>query len=314
MSESHYCAFEITENGMALRQRAIAGGKKDEALKVDFTRGVIGQGRPEPGTDIYYMSELVNPAADVPIKESYAKSNSHIMVVVIDGLKLDDDILMTEIGIYCRLIDAVTGAEIHPEILYGYTFTNKYDFIPAGSDYNLHREIAFNTVLSRAGKFEIVFDKTMVYVTHRDLEEILERYYEEKARLYPLNAPIRHDTDTYPEINVIEFGFGCGVSPCEETPCGGTNGKKVRCSVEYLDSDTIQIFTEKEYGVVQSITPLSQISYLITFIDSPVSLYVKLQAYDSGTVENTDRIITSAAYVSDVPPNDTSLLWLKPVQ
>lgn len=180
MSENnHYRAFEITDKGFDLRQTAIAGGdSKSKAnshgrYKIDFTRGAIGQGRPEPDTDIYYMTELVSHAADVPIKESYAENKNHIMVIVIDGTAFEDDVTMTEIGIYARLIDADTGAEVIPEILYGYTYTDKFDYIPAGENYNLYREIAFNTVLSRKGQFEIVYDKNNVYATHKEIEDMI---------------------------------------------------------------------------------------------------------------------------------------------
>jgi hypothetical protein len=169
---THYQPFRITKAGLALRQRAIAGGVDGEPLLIDFTRGAIGQGKPVSDDDIHYMTALVQSAVDVPIKENYAQASNHIMTVVIDGAQIAEDIMMTEVGIFARLVDAA-GTEIIPETLYGYTYTEKYDYVPAGGTYNLYREIAFNTVLSQNGTFEITFDKEKVYVTRKEFDSLL---------------------------------------------------------------------------------------------------------------------------------------------
>ncbi len=171
-TNKHYHEFEITEQGMALRQAAIAGASGKD-LKIEFTRGAIGGGRPSPEADLYFMVGLISPLFDVPIKESYAQNQSHIMTVVIDNSNIQEEVLMTEIGIFARLVDTVTNEIIVPEILYGYTYTYKYDYIPVGREYPVYREISFDTVLSKNGKFEIVYDKTKVYATHQDIEDAL---------------------------------------------------------------------------------------------------------------------------------------------
>jgi len=157
---NNYQAFELTEKGLKLRQRAIA-----EGFNVHFTRGEIGEGRPQEGEEVHFLEGLINPVLDVPIKESMAEHVNHIMTIIIDNTKLEKDVLMTEIGIYAKLVDNETGEEIIGEILYGYTFTNTYDYIPVSEIHFIHREISFNTVLSRDGTFKIVFDKSRVYVT-----------------------------------------------------------------------------------------------------------------------------------------------------
>lgn len=208
MSNKHYSAFEITEKGLALRQMAIAKG-----LKVDFTRGAIGEGRPSGDLEPYFMTELVSHAADVPIKESYAQEKNHIMTIVIDGTALQNDVMMTEMGIYARLIDTETDQEIMPEIVYGYTYTSKYDYVPAGEEYNLYREISFDTVLSRDGKLKIVYDKTKVYVTRQELEEYGAQIIKYKNELSGLLASdlqgaideLKALCDKNPKVHVSEI-------------------------------------------------------------------------------------------------------------
>lgn len=167
---SHYHAFELTKQGYELRQAAIAYGRN---AVIEFTKGQIGEGRPASAVDIYYMTGLADPAFDVPIKESYADGLNHIMTVVVDNTVLARELLMTEIGIFARLLDT-DGSEIVGETLYGYTYTDKFDYVPVAVNYFLHREISFNTVLSREGNFTIVFDGSKVYATARELADAVK--------------------------------------------------------------------------------------------------------------------------------------------
>lgn len=178
---SHYHAFEITEKGMKLRQLAVAGAKDGQTYTIEFIRGAIGQGWPDQGADVFLMTDLVDHIADVPIKESYAEHVSHLMSIVIDNSGLTEEVLMTEVGIFARILNSKTGEVVFPEILYGYTYTFKYDYIPAATDYFVYREICFNTVLSREGKFEVVFDRNKVYLTHRDFEGYLKTLESKKG-------------------------------------------------------------------------------------------------------------------------------------
>lgn len=174
----YYKAFQITQQGLEMRQKAIA-----EKCIVYFTRGTIGTGRPAGDIDTYYLEDMIEPTANYPVKKNYSEHQNHLMAVVIDNGSLEEDIVMTEIGIFARLEDKDTGEVIMPETLYGYTYTDKYDYLPAAQNYFLRREIVFNTVLSRSNEFTIVFDGSKVYATAEDLEKAIDEFRKEIQKI-----------------------------------------------------------------------------------------------------------------------------------
>lgn len=153
-----------------MRQKAIAGAKNGVKYTIHFTRAVIGEGRPDPDDALYYMTGLVLYAADMPVKESYAEDVNHLITVVLDNAELTQGVMMTEIGVMAVLLD-MEGNEVLPEAQYGYTYTDKYDYLPASSSYIVLREITFDTVLSRTADFQVTFDASGIYATPQDLAD-----------------------------------------------------------------------------------------------------------------------------------------------
>ncbi len=196
--DDYYKPFVLTEQGMALRQQVIAGGRDKSKYVMDFTRAVIGQGRPASEDDMFTMTAVVAPAADMPVKESYAESFNHIIVAAVDNVKLTEAIMMTEVGIMARLLDN-GGNVVVPEILYGYTYTARYDYLPdPASGYIVSREMMFDTVISRAANVSVTFDASRVYATIKDLED--HAFNLNAHTPYPLGFTFRHGLGRYPGV------------------------------------------------------------------------------------------------------------------
>ncbi len=272
--DDYYKPFVLTERGMALRQQVIAGGRDKSKYVMDFTRAVIGQGRPASEDDMYTMTAVVAPAADMPVKESYAESFNHIIVAAVDNVKLTEAIMMTEVGIMARLLDD-GGNVVVPEILYGYTYTARYDYLPdPASGYIVSREMMFDTVISRAANVSVTFDASRVYATVKDLED--HAFNPNAHTPYPLGFTFCHGLGRYPGVTVIEFDGGFGVQPYSSGPYGGGAGRQLQSRVEYIDRDNIKVRTDKLYGAVKSVELTPRMEYVLTFVDNDVSLYVIL--------------------------------------
>ncbi len=269
MEQEYYKPFVLTEQGMKMRQSVIAG-----EYVMDFTRAVIGQGRPASEDDMFALTAVVSPAADMPVKESYVENFNHIIVAVVDNVKLTEAVMMTEVGIMARMLDKA-GKVVKPEILYGYTYTTRYDYLPnPASGYIVQREMMFDTVISRTANVSVTFDASRVYATVRDLED--HAFNPNAHTPYPLGFTFNHGLGRYPGVMVIEFTGGFGMQPYGSGPYGGDGGRQLQSRVEYIDRINIKIRTDKLYGAVKSVGLTPRMEYVLTFVDSDVSLYVIL--------------------------------------
>jgi hypothetical protein len=272
--DEYYKPFVLTELGLQLRQQVIAGAKDGNKYTVDFTRAVIGQGRPAAEDDMYTLTAVVSPVADMPVKESYAEGYNHIIVAVVDNQNILDAIMMTEVGIMARLLNA-DGTVAQEEILYGYTYTNRYDYLPdPASGYIIQREMLFDTVISRTANVSVTFDASKVYATVQDLRNHI---FDINAHTpYPLAFTFNHGLDRYPGALVVEFENGYGMEPYSSNPYLSGPGRQLQSRVEYLDSNNIKVRTDKLYGAVKSVSLSPRNEYILTFVDSTVSVYVIL--------------------------------------
>lgn len=153
--------FILTDAGLILRQRAIAGEGT-----LTFIYAKIGEGVPADPNNIPLMTNLVSPAQEVPVVKSEATGTTHILGVRIDNQSFTDPVLMTELGVFVCLDD-------EDPIMYGYSYaTQGYDSIPAGSTSHYVWTINIDTVISRATSIELSYDGSGTFVTFEDLNVV----------------------------------------------------------------------------------------------------------------------------------------------
>ncbi|MFV0241373.1 MAG: hypothetical protein ACK5H4_15215 [Lacrimispora sphenoides] len=150
--------FILTDNGLALRQRAIAG---DGTLSFAYAK--IGEGIQININEIPLMTDLVTPSEEVPVIRTEATGATHILGVRIDNQDFAQPVLMTELGVFAQIDDEAP-------IMYGYSYaTQGYDSIPAGSTSHYVWTITIDTVISRATSITFNYDRSDLYVTFNDL-------------------------------------------------------------------------------------------------------------------------------------------------
>ena len=191
--------FIITNNGLNLRQQAIATGRT-----VAFNYAEIGQGAAANPSNIPLMTALVSSAAQVPVVRTESDGPTHFVGVRIDNIDYAQPVLMREIGLFASI-------DGNAPILYGYTCAAQgYDSIPAGNVAHYIWTIGINTVLSRAQSISFVYDGSKVYVTHKDLADAMADEYVIINRLYKLLKLIplteKDYTDPYFPIMPIDGG------------------------------------------------------------------------------------------------------------
>jgi hypothetical protein len=285
-----YNAFELTQQGLELRQRAIA-----EGLSVHFTKGAVGEGRPAQGEEIRLLEDLITPVLDVPIKESLAEHVNHIMTIVIDNTELQQDLLMTEIGIYAKLVNSETGEEVIPEILYGYTFTDGYDYIPVATIHFIHREISFNTVLSQDGTFEIVFDKSRVYVTREEFDIAMRGL---ENRLNDARLKLSDEIDSDSGVNDGVASTPLALKTVKEMLGGKIEELENSESVDSILADTTWL--KDRHTNVLTTTRATNLDLIPTINTNASNLNTRLTA-QRGT--NLDTIPTTNSTVNSISTN-----------
>ncbi len=275
MDYSHYHAFELTEKGLELRQLAIAGSKNDnDKICVVFTKGAIGQGRPTDDNDIFYMTSLVDPVMDVPVKESYADHVNHVVTVVVDNTNIPHETNMTEIGVFAKLINPLDNTVVMGEILYGYTYTDKYDYIPMPYNYVMTREISFNTVLSKADNINISLDNSKVYVTEKDLEDHNNDIYAHAK--HALNVVFKHNLNNYPNVVVMEVDYGFGFGGYGGTPFGGVDLPQINCHINWIDTNAFKISLARKYDDTPELEKVNDKAFIVRFNELQKALFIKL--------------------------------------
>lgn len=217
--------FLITNNGLNLRQQAIATG-----VTVTFHYAKIGQGVPSNPTNIPLMTDLVLSAQQVPVVRSESSGATHYVGVKIDNLTFSQPILMREIGLFASM-DGGTP------ILYGYTYaTQGYDSIPAGSVSHYIWTVGIDTVLSRTQNISFTYDGSKVYATYDDIDQLIQAFDETKTQLNKI-------IDTHTK---------------EENPHGlkvlRENIDTILKKIEDLEENTVK----KEFFVIADTMPIDQ--------------------------------------------------------
>jgi hypothetical protein len=150
--------FILTDNGLALRQRALA-----DQLNITWSYGKIGEGVPSNPADIPLFTDLVLPAQEVLIVRSESDGATHIIGIRIDNTEYDQPVLLREMGVFATIGD-------DPPILYGYTYAEQgYDSIPDKDTYHYVGTPEIDTVISRAQNITFNWTGSSLYVTFDDL-------------------------------------------------------------------------------------------------------------------------------------------------
>jgi hypothetical protein len=171
--------FIITNNGLNLRQEAIATGKT-----VTFNYAEIGQGVPASPAAVPLLNGLVSPARQVPVVRSESNGATHFVGVRVDNADFAQPVLMRELGLFA----ALEGGE---PVLYGYTFAAQgYDSIPAGSVSHYIWTIGIDTVLSRAQSVSFTYDGSTVYASYDDIDRLIRAFDDFKAEVTALGGGV----------------------------------------------------------------------------------------------------------------------------
>ena len=172
--------FIIVDNGLALRQQAVATG-----YQVAFVFAEIGEGIPSDPSDIPLMTSLVQFAQRAVVLPSSSTGSTHHLNVRIDNTDYPTAVLMREMAVYAKLIppnnpgNIVAGSQTPVEFLaptlYGYAYTIQgFESIPAGSEFHRIWTVGIDTKLSRSTSVVIIYDGSTVFVTHDDLDDAIK--------------------------------------------------------------------------------------------------------------------------------------------
>jgi len=170
--------FIITDNGLALRQKAIALG-----LQVRFVYAEVGEGVPSDPSLIPIMTSLVMFKERAGVSRTVSDGATHHVDIVVDNREFAAGFPMREIGLYAEIVpplDPEHHAYLDPDLpaffvpnLYGYSYTTSgYESVPKGEDQHRLWTIGAETLISRGEPIVIVYDASSVYVNANQFDMI----------------------------------------------------------------------------------------------------------------------------------------------
>lgn len=164
--------FYLTSKGISMRQIHIAEGVDPNGRRLQIGIARLGSGLPDDSKDILNMTDVLLPVRDGVVKKSFAVNENHKIIVHFDNTKLDNPIYVSEIGIMAKLSNETEWS------LYGYTYSlgGYVEMRPqkANNGYELYN-VGVEMTLGNATIVNLIYDKSTVYSTHKDLEDLMSQ-------------------------------------------------------------------------------------------------------------------------------------------
>jgi len=246
--------FIITDNGLALRQKAIALG-----LQVRFVYAEVGEGVPSDPSLIPIMTSLVMFKERAGVSRTVSDGATHHVDIVVDNREFTSGFPMREMALYAQIVpptDSDHHAYLDPDLpaffspnLYGYSYaTSGYESVPKGEDQHRLWTIGADTLISRGLPIVIVYDASSVYVNANQFDMIAgiaqETY--DLLRMFDENFLILGMVDPTPStegkikqfyLNVMTGAFFACVNITGSTyiwiPAGGRMSDSTAADINY---------------------------------------------------------------------------------
>jgi hypothetical protein len=268
---------QITEKGHALLVKVLS-----KVCELDFTKMQAGDGEIDVNeTDVFRLTGLINPRYDGIVVSATPKGKFSEVYCYFNNEGLTEILIFRELGIFAN--DPDEG-----EILYAYANAGEYpDPIgPYDKDIAwLHEEqIYVDVYTANAANVNAIlvpssFAVQAAYDNRKSgmQAENVQDAIDELAACNPLTT-FPHTLQTYPQVLAIEFSNGYGVGGFGEGDFGGSNGRQIRTSVEYLSLNCFKLYTGPEYGEIRAVTQQGDREFIVSFADSAVALKIILLA------------------------------------
>jgi len=281
----------LTNEGRKVLVSALASEKP-----LRFTRMTLGDGQVvNEITSMKSLNDLINPRLD---------SENLTVEVIGDGScsvrgsfsnkNLTSVLLINEVGVFAEDPNDPTK-----EMLYCYTTANgDVDFMGQLTSTVIFHDISILTYVDSADNIianviqatkanQIGFDGSKAGLNADNVQDALI----EIAKTYPVEIPILHNLNYYPDALVLDLGDGgYGNKGYGESLYGGNAIRKLYSEVSYESRDCIRLSVKKELLGTPKLVRINDLEYIINFDN--VSLYIVLliNAKVESTLNNQSNI------------------------
>lgn len=162
---AQFPTLTFTEAGLQMLIQAQNG----HTLK--FTKGKLGSGVITDNDNILKFTDLKTPKMELPITK-VDDSNKELLVLTFDtgNTSLDEGFISRELGVFAQLDNGM-------ETLYAYSNAgNNYDYMPNKDTPVSQSRLEVEIVCSTSANVQIVIDKSIVYTTREDVDEIIAEH------------------------------------------------------------------------------------------------------------------------------------------
>ncbi len=291
----------LTNKGLALQTRAQAGAE------LNFSRVALGDGIVPPDPKI--LLTLVDEKKSLPLTSLLVIEAGHVRLRVV---LTNDDVVsgfyIREVGVFA--IDPDTGIEY----LYAYTNAGEFaDYMPAGGGATVvEHEVDLITVVGDAANLTATIDKSKVYATQQDLED-LETILNSRTNI-SLDGPEIIYPGSFNDFTITDYSTFSNYSV--STPVGTASITNETVTIALAPAEeakgiTLTIYRDgsaREFSIaigsrsigVPSVT--HPIDNATKIIESPILLLSNFVSYPSGhfTHESTDWQIATDTNFEDL--------------
>lgn len=162
---AQFPTLTFTEAGLQMLIQAQNG----HTLK--FTKGKLGSGVITDSDNILKFTDLKTPKMVLPItKVDYSNKERLVLTFDTGNTSLDEGFISRELGVFAQLDNGM-------ETLYAYSNAgNNYDYMPNKDTPVSQSRLEVEIVCSTSANVQIVIDKSIVYTTREDVDEMIAEH------------------------------------------------------------------------------------------------------------------------------------------
>ena len=214
---AQFPTLTFTEAGLQMLIQAQNG----HTLK--FTKGKLGSGVITGSDNILKFTDLKTPKMTLPITK-VDDSNKELLVLTFDtgNTSLEEGFISRELGVFAQLDNGT-------ETLYAYSNAgNNYDYMPNKDTPVSQSRLEVEIVCSTSANVQIVIDKSIMYTTREDVDEMITTHDSSDTAHEPaFTAKFKaHNTDTDAHKDFVgATAEKAGVRGMVPAPAAGDEGK-----------------------------------------------------------------------------------------
>lgn len=268
----------LTQQGIGLIGKLLRAKSSLKLTRACVGDGIIDPDDPDVNPEIF--TDLIHYTSDVAIL-GFADSENGEATIMLQATSIG-----VEHGYFIREAAVYAEDPDEGEILYAYAAlqVNPLWIRPEGHTVTNLTDLNITIIVDRIETVTVNLS-TNGLVTMGILNQ----------RLAPLEpntnfVTLDHSLDTFPQIMLTKYQYGAGIGGAGKGPAGGTNAVQVSARAEYLNRDSLIVYTTENIAkpeTTKEIHKISDYEYIVTYDgDDASAVYIQLMCVPKRRLED----------------------------